>query len=50
MCLAVAISIAGCGGQHEDLKAWMQEQGKGVKGKLDPLPQVKPYERARSNR
>ena len=22
----------------------MQEQGKGVKGKLDPLPQVKPYE------
>jgi type IV pilus assembly protein PilP len=44
LCLAVAISIAGCGGQHEDLKAWMQEQGKGVKGKLDPLPQVKPYE------
>ncbi len=44
MCLAVAVSIAGCGGQHEDLKAWMQEQGKGVKGKLDPLPQVKPYE------
>src|SRR5207237_3856930 len=44
MCVAVAISIAGCGGQHEDLKAWMQEQGKGVKGKLDPLPQVKPYE------
>ena len=44
MCLAVAISIAGCGGQHEDLKAWMQEQGKGVKGKLDPLPQVRPYE------
>jgi Tfp pilus assembly protein PilP len=37
MCFAVAISIAGCGGQHEDLKAWMQEQGKGVKGKLDPL-------------
>ena len=22
----------------------MEEQGKGVKGKLDPLPQVKPYE------
>src|ERR1022692_2165101 len=44
MCLVVVVSIAGCGGQHEDLKAWMQEQGKGVKGKLDPLPQVKPYE------
>ena len=36
--LAVAVSVAGCGGQHEDLKASMQEQGKGVKGKLDPLP------------
>ena len=44
MCVVVAVSIAGCGSQHEDLKAWMQEQGKGVKGKLDPLPQVKPYE------
>lgn len=44
MCLAVAVSVVGCGAQHEDLKAWMQEQGKGVKGKLDPLPQVKPYE------
>ncbi len=44
MYLAAAALVAGCGAQHEDLKAWMQEQGKGVKGKLDPLPQVKPYE------
>ena len=37
--------LAACGGEsHSDLRAWMQEQGKGVKGKLDPLPQVKPYE------
>ena len=43
--VAVALSVAGCGGEsHQDLRAWMQEQGKGVKGKLDPLPQVKPYE------
>lgn len=41
----VALVIAGCGGEsHQDLRAWMQEQGKGAKGKLDPLPQVKPYE------
>ena len=44
-CAGVALLIAGCGGEsHQDLRAWMQEQGKGAKGKLDPLPQVKPYE------
>jgi type IV pilus assembly protein PilP len=41
----VAVIVAGCGGEsHQDLRAWMQEQGKGARGKLDPLPQVKPYE------
>ena len=44
-CAGVALLIAGCGGEsHQDLREWMQEQGKGAKGKLDPLPQVKPYE------
>jgi type IV pilus assembly protein PilP len=44
-CVGVAVVVAGCGGEsHQDLRAWMQEQGKGAKGKLDPLPQVKPYE------
>ncbi|TMG87886.1 MAG: pilus assembly protein PilP, partial [Betaproteobacteria bacterium] len=43
--LGVAVLVVACGGEsHQDLRAWMQEQGKGVKGKLDPLPQVKPYE------
>ena len=42
---SVALLLAACGGEsHQDLRAWMQEQGKGVRGKLDPLPQVKPYE------
>jgi type IV pilus assembly protein PilP len=37
--------LAACGSQsHEDLRAWMAEQGKNVRGKLDPLPQIKPYE------
>jgi type IV pilus assembly protein PilP len=43
--LGVGLLLAGCGGEsHQDLRAWMNEQGKGAKGKLDPLPQVKPYE------
>jgi type IV pilus assembly protein PilP len=44
-CGIAAILVAGCGGEsHQDLRAWMQDQGKGVRGKLDPLPQVRPYE------
>ena len=43
--LGIGLIVAGCGGDsHQDLRAWMAEQGKGAKGKLDPLPQVKPYE------
>ena len=43
-CVGIGLLLAGCGGEtHQDLRAWMQEQGKGVKGKLDPLPEVKPY-------
>jgi len=43
--VGLALLVAGCGGEsHQDLRAWMQEQGKGARGKLDPLPQVKPYE------
>jgi type IV pilus assembly protein PilP len=43
--LALGVLLAGCGGEsHQDLRAWMAEQGKGVKGKLEPLPQMKPYE------
>jgi len=35
--------LAACGGQsHQDLRVWMAEQGKGVRGQLDPLPQIKP--------
>ena len=43
--VGIGLLVAGCSGEsHQDLRAWMQEQGKGSKGKLDPLPQVKPYE------
>jgi len=30
--------------EHEDLRQWMSETSKGIKGKIPDLPQVKPYE------
>ena len=43
--VAAALGLSACGGEsHQDLRAWMAEQGKGARGKLDPLPQIKPYE------
>ena len=43
--IGAAAVLAGCGGDsHQDLRAWMAEQGKGQKGRLDPLPQIKPYD------
>ena len=43
--VVATLALGACGGQtHQDLRNWMAEQGKGAKGKLDPLPQVKPYE------
>jgi len=43
--LVAATLVAGCGGEsHQDLRAWMADQGKGARGRLDPLPQIKPYD------
>jgi len=43
--IVVALVLAGCGGEsHQDLRDWMREQGKGAQGKLEPLPQIRPYE------
>jgi len=40
--VAVAL-LAGCGGEsHQDLREWMAAQGKDVKGRLDPLPTIRP--------
>ena len=45
LAFAACVALAGCGGEsHQDLRAWMAEQGKGARGKVDPLPQIKPYE------
>ena len=45
--LAVAglVSLAGCGAdEHGDLKQELAALTKDVRGRVDPLPQVKPYE------
>ena len=39
------VMVVGCGGEsHQDLRAWMADQGKGARGRVDPLPEIKPYE------
>ncbi|HVF65037.1 MAG TPA: pilus assembly protein PilP [Casimicrobiaceae bacterium] len=43
--LGVTAALAGCGAEsHQDLRGWMAEQGKNTRGRLDPVPQIKPYE------
>ena len=43
--LAAVALVAGCGGEsHQDLREWMASQGKDAKGRLDPLPTIRPYE------
>jgi type IV pilus assembly protein PilP len=45
ICLCATLVLGACGGNgHPDLDAWMKDQGKTAKGKLDPLPQIKPYD------
>ena len=36
--------LMGCSEPHGDLHAWMNEQGKGKRGKIDPIPEVQEYE------
>lgn len=45
LAVGAGLGLAGCGGEsHQDLRTWMADQGKGARGKLEALPQVKPYE------
>jgi len=42
--LSLAILLAACGSdQGDDLDKFMQEAGQGLRAKIDPLPEVKPY-------
>ncbi|MDR2450647.1 MAG: pilus assembly protein PilP [Candidatus Accumulibacter sp.] len=44
--LACCVSLSACmdGGDHEDLRQWMEESSRGLKGKIQPLPEVRSYE------
>lgn len=44
MALAALVLMACSGGDNEDLRLWMNDATKNIKGKIPPLPQVKPYE------
>ena len=42
---ALAAAVAGCGGEEQrELQAELNALTKDVRGKVDPLPQVRPYE------
>lgn len=39
--LMLVLLLAGCAAeQHEDLREWMREEAKGMKGKVAPLPEI----------
>ncbi len=41
----VACGILGCsGGDHEELRQWMEENSRDMKGKVPKLPEVMPYQ------
>lgn len=43
--LAAAVFLAACsGGEQDELRQWMKDETKDFRGRLAPLPQVKPYE------
>ena len=43
--VALVLALAGCsGGEHQDLKEELKGLTKDLRGRVDPLPVVKPYE------
>lgn len=43
--VAVCLWLSGCGGEkHSDLRAWVKQQDDLPRGRIPPLPEVKPYE------
>lgn len=45
MAISLAAALTACGGgDMEDLQQFMNEAGKDMQGKIEPLPQIKPYE------
>ena len=45
MIMIVALSLAACGnGKFQDLQDFVKNSGNGLRGKVEPLPEVRPYE------
>lgn len=43
--LVLVVALAGCGeGAYQDLDQFVKQSGQGLRGKVEPLPEVKPYE------
>ena len=43
--IAVSVSLAGCGGsEFSDLQQFVDQAGRDVKDRVEPIPEVKPYE------
>lgn len=41
----IAVLLTACGGEdHEDIKSWMREATKDLKGRVPPLPEYRPFE------
>ncbi|MCE1241298.1 MAG: pilus assembly protein PilP [Azonexaceae bacterium] len=41
----VMLLLAGCSaGDHAELRQWMEENSKDLRGRVPPLPEIKPYE------
>lgn len=38
------VGLAGCASEeHQDIKEWMREQSKDMRGRVPPLPEIKPF-------
>lgn len=44
LCCGVLLAACSIGGDHDDLRRWMDEASRNLKGKVPPLPEVRPYE------
>ncbi|MGH8742887.1 MAG: pilus assembly protein PilP [Burkholderiales bacterium] len=43
--LFLGLALTGCGGEEfQDIKDFIKESDKNIKGRVEPLPEVKPYE------
>lgn len=39
-----SLTLIGCGDKNDDLRDWMKSQGDNLRGKIDPIPDLQPYE------